>query len=209
MKAIFPLLPSLDRLDSAAFYRPSVRGLMALRLYCRPRPKEEDGGLVPVLGRFPVWFLWFGLGKTCGFLLGGMLEAGTSARDSKRMKKKKRERGDNKFGACGFRELGKKNRVLCWVWLLLALSIGPQITACHGHCALGKERFGSRYDSSICPHLSILTFGQLKTYIYDSFFLFLSSRFSVSMERQWAMEESTNVCPNFQKKAKFRVCLLA
>ena len=69
MKALSPFLPSLDPLDSAAFFRRPVRGLMALMLHCRPRPKVEDGGIVPGLGWFPVWFrvvdgaVWFRLDK--------------------------------------------------------------------------------------------------------------------------------------------------
>lgn len=68
------------------------------------------------------------------FPLGGMLEAGMSA-GTKRGGRRKWKREDDKLRACGSRELGKKffiwcvrgcggekkNRVLCWMWLLLAL----------------------------------------------------------------------------------------
>lgn len=56
MKALSTFFPSLNLLDSVAFFRRPVRGLMALMLHCRPRPKVEDGGIVAALGWFHVWF---------------------------------------------------------------------------------------------------------------------------------------------------------
>lgn len=80
--------------------------------------------------------------------------------------------------------------MLRWVWLLIALFVGPQESACHGHRA--KHGFGSRYDSFSSPGLCAFI-----AYRYISFFfLFLLSYlldFSVSLERQWAMEENTKV----------------
>lgn len=86
----------------------------------------------------------------------------------------------------------------CCLRYLLVREYRPVMGA--GHWTLGKNRFGSRYDSSssICPHLPLLAFGQFETYRYVSFFfqssqLFCLNRGAVGNGRKYKS-------PNFREE---------